>query len=148
MSKKKFTPEDLQAISDLAHKWGKIVCRQAFGDQGPGLDVDLTTMEEVAVAALRGLVAGTLETATAQQAAQLGSHQPCPDCGQACLIQHEPRVVTTRGGTFAHSEPVCHCTRCRRDFFPSASAVEAERSRLQSGHLAQDDGSRRPRQIV
>jgi hypothetical protein len=130
MAKQQITPEDLQAIHDLARKWGKIVCRQAFGDQGPGLDVDLTAMEEVAVAALRGLVAGTLETATAQQAAQLGTHQPCPDCGQDCLVRHEPRAVTTRGGPFQHTEPVCHCTRCRRDFFPSASVVANRRSRL------------------
>jgi hypothetical protein len=130
MVKQKLSQEDLQAIYALAHKWGKIVCRQAFGEQGPGLDVDLTTMEEVAVAALRGLLAGTLEQATAQQAAQLGSYQPCPDCGQACLVQHEPREVNVRGGPFQHHEPVCYCTRCRRDFFPSASAVETGRPRL------------------
>jgi hypothetical protein len=130
MSKQKVTEEDLQAISQLAYKWGKIVSRQAFGEQGPGLDVDLTTMENVAVAALRGLLAGTLEHASAQQASQLGTHQPCPDCGQDCLIQHQPRTVTTRGGTFEHNEPVCHCTRCRRDFFPSTSPVEAKRQRL------------------
>jgi hypothetical protein len=130
MAKQKFTPEDLQAVYDLARKWGTIVCRQAFGEQGPGLNVDLTTMEEVTVAALRGLVAGTLENATAQQAAHLGTHQPCPDCGQDCLIRHESRTVTTRGGDFQHDEPVCHCPGCGRDFFPSASPLEARRPRL------------------
>lgn len=148
MAKQQFTPEDLQAIHNLARQWGKIVCRQAFGDQGPGLDIDLTTMEEVAMAALRGLLAGTLENATAGQAAQLSTHQSCPDCGQDCLVRHEPRAVNTRGGPFEHHEPVCHCTRCRRDFFPSASAAETGRSRLQPGTLAQDAGSGRPREIL
>jgi hypothetical protein len=148
MAKQKFTPEDLQAISELARQWGKIVCRQAFGDQGPGLDVELTTMEEVTVAALRGLVAATLENATAQQAAHLGTHQPCPDCGRDCLIRHEPRTVTTRGGDFEHDEPVCHGTGCCRDFFPAASALEARRPRLEPGHLAQVGRNGRPRQSL
>ena len=54
-------PQDLQKIHDLAHQWGKIVVRHAFGDDGPGLDVDLAAMEEVAVAA-GGLTAGWSST--------------------------------------------------------------------------------------
>lgn len=130
MAKRPLTQEDLDAVYQLARNWGKIVCRQAYGDDGPGLDVDLTHMEDVAVAAMRGLAAGTLEMATTQQASGLGSQQPCPDCGQACPVTHEPRPVTTRGGPFEHNEPVCHCPGCRRDFFPSASSAETGRQRL------------------
>ena len=130
MAKRTLTPEDLQAIHEQARRWGKIICKRAFGEHGPDADVDLTAMEEVAVAALRGLVAGTLEATTAQQAAQLGDHQPCPDCGQSCLVRYEPRTVTVRGGTFEHQEPVCSCTRCRRDFFPSAAAAASGQPRL------------------
>jgi hypothetical protein len=130
MAKRPLTQEDLDAVYQLARKWGKIVCRQAFGDEGPGLDVDLTKMEDVAFAATRGLLAGTLETATQQQASQLGSHQPCPGCGKLCLVQREPRQVTSRSGPFEHDEPVCHCPGCRRDFFPSTSAAEAGQPRL------------------
>src|SRR5262245_41034272 len=130
MAKRTFTPEDLDALHELARRWGKIMCKQAFGDQGPGTEVHLDTMEQIAVVAMRGLAAGTLEAATAQQAAALGSHQPCPDCGQLCLVRHEGRTVTTRGGPFEHHEPVCHCTRCRRDFFPSTSPVEPGHPRL------------------
>src|SRR5438309_725025 len=99
MAKRTLSPEDLAAIQEQARRWGKIICKQAFGEQGPGTDVDLTLMEDVAVAALRGLVAGTLEAATSQQAARLGSHHPCPDCRHTCLVRHEPRTVTVRGGT-------------------------------------------------
>ena len=130
MAKMQLTEEDLRDLRDLAKQWGKIVCRRAFGDQGPGLDVNLTMMEDVAIEAVRGLVAGTLETATTQQAQQLGSHRPCPDCQQDCLVRLEPREIVVRGGTFHYNEPVCHCTRCRRDFFPSAAGSAAGRTGL------------------
>lgn len=148
MAKRTLTPEDLAAIREQARRWGKIICKQAFGEQGPTTEVDLTTMEEAAVAALRGLVAGTLEASTAQQAAQLGTHQPCPDCGQLCLVRHEPRTVTVRGGTFEQQEPVCSCTRCRRAFFPSASPAGPGQPRLQSTHPPQNRGDGRSGQIL
>jgi len=121
MPARQFSPQDLQKIHDLAHQWGKIVVRHAFGDGGPGLNVDLAPMEEVAVAAARGLTAGALEQATAQQARRLGEAQPCPGCGQLCPVGHEERPVQVRGGEFQHREPACHCPACRRDFFPSTA---------------------------
>lgn len=131
MAKIQFAEQELRELHDLAKQWGKIVCRRAFGEQGPGLDVDLTTMENVAVEAMRGLVAGTLEAATAQQTQQLGSLAPCPACQQPCVVGSEPREIIIRGGgTFLYNEPVCHCTRCRRDFFPSASCSAAARMEL------------------
>ncbi len=122
MAKRPLSPADLEQVHRLAQQWGKIVVRQTWGDQGPDLDVDLDQMEQVAVAAVLGLLAGTLETATAQQAQSLGSQQPCPDCGQLCPLGHEPRPVHTRAGPFLHHEPKAHCPDCRRDFFPSAAA--------------------------
>lgn len=121
MSTSKLSAADLQRITDLAHQWGKIVVRQHWGESGPGLDVTLDQMEEVAIAAVRGLLAGTLEGATQQQAQALATPQPCPDCGHLCPVTTEVRRVTVRGGTFDHREPKAHCPACRRDFFPSAS---------------------------
>src|SRR5438876_658641 len=68
MGSRKLSPQDLQNIKQLAKSWGKIAIRRAFGDEGPGLDVDLAQMEEVAVAAAQGVTAGALEEATRQQA--------------------------------------------------------------------------------
>jgi hypothetical protein len=121
MPPSKLSPADLQRITELAHQWGKIVVRQHWGEQGPGLDVTLDQMEEVAIAAVRGLLAGTLEGATLQQAQALATPQPCPDCGRLCPLTTEERLVTVRGGTFCHREPKAHCPACRRDFFPAAS---------------------------
>lgn len=92
--------------------------------------MNLDQMEAVAMAAVRGLLAGTLEAATAQQAEHLGQQHPCPDCGRLCPLTEEERPVTTGIGSFVHREPMGHCPACRRDFFPSASESESERSRV------------------
>ena len=55
MPRRQFTPQELQELRDLATRWGKIVARRAFGDAGPGLDIDLDTMEQIAQAAATGL---------------------------------------------------------------------------------------------
>lgn len=131
MATRKPTLEDLRRIEELAKRWGKIIVRQQWGEQGPGLDVDLAQMEEIGVAAVRGLLAGTLEEATQQQGAQLGEQQPCPDCGRCCPLTSEERpIVVQGGGTFEHREPKGYCPACRRDFFPSASGAAARKSRL------------------
>ena len=54
MAAPSLTPEELQNLRDLAAHGGKIVCRRAFGEAGPGLDADLATLEPVAVAAAAG----------------------------------------------------------------------------------------------
>jgi len=111
----------LQEIRDLAAGWGKIVARRAFGDSGPGLDVDFDTMEQIARAAAAGLTEGTLSTALEQQAQSLGEQQPCPACGVPCPVCREPRALASSGATVTPSEPVCHCPAGRRDFFPPAA---------------------------
>jgi hypothetical protein len=121
------SPRQLQEIRDLAAQWGKIVARRAFGDAGPGLEVNLTTLEQVAAAAARGLTEGTLTTLLEQQAQALPAELPCPDCGQLCPVGQEPRPLLGHGGPLTYREPCCHCPACRRDFFPSAARLAAGR---------------------
>jgi len=121
MAPRAFTPEELQELHDLAARWGKIVSRRAFGDQGPGLDVDFRTMEQIAYAAAAGLTAGALQTFLEQQAQALGEQRPCPDCGRPCIVRREQRPLQVQGTQLHQSEPVCHCPDCRRDFFPPAA---------------------------
>src|SRR5215831_14307612 len=109
MPRRKLSPQDLQEIRDLAARWGKIVARHAFGDAGPGIDVDLDAMEQVAAAAAAGLTEGTLATLLEQPARRLGAEQPCPDCGRPCAVRREDRPLTARAGPLTHSEPTCHC---------------------------------------
>jgi hypothetical protein len=131
MPRRKLSAQDLQEIRDLACRWGKIVACHAFGEEGPGTDVDLDAMEQVAVAAAAGLTEGTLSTLMEQQAHRLGSEQPCPDCGRLCTVRRENRPLSVRTGPLIQREPICHCPDCRRDFFPPTAPPPPGWPRLQ-----------------
>jgi hypothetical protein len=118
MARRELPPELLREIRDLAAGWGKVVAKRAFGEGGPGLDVDFDTMEQLALAAALGLTEGTLATSLQQQARALDEDQPCPACGAPCPVRLRPRTLASPGATVTHREPVCHCPACRRDFFP------------------------------
>jgi hypothetical protein len=123
MTTPRFSPEELDQLRALAAQWGKIVSKRAFGDDGPGLDVDFRTMEQIATAAAQGLTAGTLELLLQQQAQQLPEHQPCPNCGRRCATQTHQRALTAQGAEIEQVEPVAYCPDCRRDFFPPPDRV-------------------------
>ena len=103
---------------------------QAFGEEGPGLDLDFDTLEQVAVDAAQALIKGTIEQALRQQLVQLGAEQPCPTCERACPVETVPREIVVRAATVVYDEPKCHCPSCRRDFFPSPSRAPAGRPSL------------------
>lgn len=116
-------------IEELAQGWGKLLAREVFPD-GVGLDVDLFTMEEIAVNAAKSLVRGAVETMAGDQSEALGTEHACPSCGKLCHLDHRSRAIQVRGGAADLVEPVAHCSTCRRDFFPSASGAEDRRAFL------------------
>ena len=138
MARRKLSPQDLQEIRELASRWGKIVARHAFGEAGPGIDVDLDAMEQVARAAAAGLTEGTLGTLLEQQAHLLGTEQPCPACGRLCRIDRADRPLSVHGAQLTQSEPIGHCPDCRRDFFPPTAPASPGRPRLQSRRVSDD----------
>jgi hypothetical protein len=131
MTQRQLPPQVLQDIRTFAAQWGKIVARRAFGDAGPGTDLDFDALEQIARAAAAGLTQGTLDTLLELQAQALGDQQPCPGCGRPCLLRRQERLLTIRGGQLTHREPVGHCPDCRRDFFPPTAAAAPRRPRLQ-----------------
>jgi hypothetical protein len=93
----------------LAARWGKIIAGRAFGDGGPGRNVDRDVMEQIAQADAAGLNEGTLQVLLQQQAAALESQRPCPDCGRPCPLIRQSRNLAVRGGPLQQDEPVVHC---------------------------------------
>src|SRR6187200_2083628 len=116
----RFTPEELDRLRALAAEWGKIVSKRAFGEDGPGLDVDFRTMEQIATAAARGLTEGTLQQMLQEQARKAPEQCPCPDCGTSCPTAAHARALTACGAAVQQPERIAHCPACRRDFFPPA----------------------------
>lgn len=115
-----FTTAELRELHDLAARWAQIVSRRAFGDDGPGLDVDFRTFEQIAAVAAQGLTEGTLQLLLEQQAGKLPDQQPCPECGKLCPTKPHTRPLTAQGAEIQQVERVAHCPDCRRDFFPPA----------------------------
>lgn len=130
MARRNLTADEVRELRQRAAQWGKIVARRAFGDDGPGLEVDFDTMEQIAQAAAAGLTEGTLQTLLERQAAALGDQQPCPDGGRPCVVRRHERPLQVRGAELQQNEPICHCPDCRRDFFPPTATLAAGRTRV------------------
>jgi len=124
MASKEARERKLKEIQEVAEGWGKMIAREAFPG-GPGLDVSLIEMEELAATASKAMVRGAIETLTGDQAKRMSEEAPCPICGRLCGLHSRARPIKVRGGEATLEEPVGHCPTCRRDFFPSASGVES-----------------------
>jgi hypothetical protein len=117
---RKSSSMDRAGVEGLAQGWGKIVARRVHEEVGPELDLDADDIEQAAATAARAVARGTIEELLKQKTALLGAEQPCPSCKRLCPVQPEPRTIHFWGGEVAYDEPKCHCSACRRDFFPSA----------------------------
>lgn len=123
MSYAKSAETKRKEIEDVARGWGELLAREVY-PQGAGLDVSLADMEEMVACATNAIVRGAIETMTGDQAQSLEEQQPCPTCGKICQVQRKSRTVAVRGGSAELDEPVAHCSKCRRDFFPSPQRAE------------------------
>lgn len=141
--------EKVQELAALAQGYGKMLADRAYGpdpeEAPPGLDVDLATLEDLAVTLQQALLQGMCEQLTGRQATRLPASQPCPDCGRECEVKPPPpdepdwkassRPMHTRGGAFQLADPSCYCRSCRRVPLPragSASSLSGRRSALAS----------------
>jgi hypothetical protein len=126
MASRTLSEERLAQLKELVHGWGKIVAEEAYGEDGPGLDVDLGMMDDIAFEVAQSLSSGVCEELTRRQAQRMPEAQPCPVCGEGCSAEPEDdsgghsRPVIARCGTFELAEPCYFCNRCQRSFFPSA----------------------------
>jgi hypothetical protein len=139
MAKVKLTPQVLQEIRELATRWGKIAAERAARESGTNQPMDFQEMEQFAAVVAAGLTEGSITALLEQQAQTLANELPCPECGTLCPVAHKDRTLTIESGQQLQlHEPVCHCPKCRRDFFPPADFSATGQPRLQP-HRLEDD---------
>lgn len=88
-------------------------------------DVRFSAIEAAGHKLGRAVAQFTTERVALARAERMIGPQPCPSCGRPCPLVHRERELETIDGPVELAEPVCHCSACRRDFFPSASTVGA-----------------------
>lgn len=121
---------DSTGVGGMAEGWGRIVARRVHEQVGPDLDLDADDIEQIAMNAACAVAKGAIEELLEKKAGVLGPQQQCPGCGQLCSVQRKSRSVDFWGAEVQYLEPNCHCSACRRDFFPSASGAAADVARL------------------
>jgi hypothetical protein len=84
-------------------------------------DVKFHEMESAGHRLGRAVAQGVTERMAFARAERLTTPQPCPTCERRCPVIHRDRELETGDGPIDLQEPVCHCSVCDRDFFPSAS---------------------------
>ncbi len=87
MATPRFMPQELGQLRELARQWAKIVSRPAFGDDGPGLDIDFRTMEQTAA---HGLTEGTLELLLRSRPTSYPTNNPVPTAADAATPNPTP----------------------------------------------------------
>ena len=117
------TKEEL--ATKLARQMGNVFSQEIFGSEGPDLDCDIDQIEDVAVLAARAAFDAVIAQALELQNQQLPDQLPCPKCQTDCSVRLESRTIQGRLGPATIREPVCRCSVCDRDFFPSAGSVAA-----------------------
>jgi hypothetical protein len=120
MAKVKISEQEWQCFLDVADRLG-INVRGLLNE-----DVRFTVMEEAGHRLGRAVAQAATERLALARAERLSGPQACPSCGRLGPLIHRERELETIDGAVDLREPVCHCSACRRDFFPSASGVGTE----------------------
>lgn len=114
-----------ELAAKLAGQMADVFSQEIYGTDGPALDCDIDQIEDLAVLAARAAFDAVIARALELQNQRLPERLPCPQCHTACTVRFEARTIQGRLGPASIREPVCRCSVCDRDFFPSAGSVAA-----------------------
>ena len=89
-------------------------------ERGAGKPVHFSQIEAAAHRVGSQLSCRIQERTARELAADMPQEAPCPTCEALCRLKIERRTVRSTDGPLDLWELHAHCTRCRRDFFPSA----------------------------
>ena len=110
--------DDRSELRDTAYGWGKIVARRAYGDEGPGLDLDFDSIESLAVDMGQAVIRGTVEKILKTQFQRLGDHQPCPGASKPALWPRRRGSSRFAAGRFSTTNPSAIARPVAGIFFP------------------------------
>jgi len=114
-----------ELAAKLAGQLAVAFAEELYGPEGPELDCDIDEIEDAAVIAARAAFDAVIARALVLQNQRLPDKLACPKCGTQCSVKYEQRTIQGRMGTARIQEPVCRCSVCDRDFFPSAGDIAA-----------------------
>jgi hypothetical protein len=139
MSSFKASPEFLRGLRELAVRWGKIAAERASDEVGANQRMDFSDMEQFAAVVAAGLSEGMMTTLLDKEAKTLANDEPCPKCGTCSRVNYHDRPLTLETGqVLPLHEPICHCPKCHRDFFPPPDIASPGRPQLQPQRLEED----------
>lgn len=121
VSKRAWSPEDQQALERIAKK----LSINLEADDLAGPEATFTSIEGATSKIGKAVTQQVIEDLAIKQAKLLDQPQACPQCQKLCEVQDRTRCLTTGDGIANVPETVCHCSVCRRDFFPSTRSLEA-----------------------
>lgn len=119
----------IQLTAEARKKFEECVAAMAacgFGSEGPPKETTFAEIEDFGHEVGRMLARAVDERLTDQHAGHFGETAACPGCRKQCRVKEAPapRDLQTCDGSVPLREPVCHCSVCHRDFFPSADRPE------------------------
>jgi len=93
---------------------------------GPPKDTTFAEIEDFGHEVGRMLGRAVDAQLTCQHGSQFAGANVCPTCQESCEPKPDgfQRELQTCDGQVPIEEPVCRCSVCNRDFFPSACCVE------------------------
>jgi hypothetical protein len=101
-----------------------------YGPDGPPENTTFAEIEQFGHEVGRMVGRAVDQQLTSQHAGQFQKAAACPTCQTLC--QPKPtlaeRQIQTSDGRVPITEPVCHCSVCHRDFFPSTYRLENRRT--------------------
>jgi hypothetical protein len=103
-----------------------VLSAMRYGPEGPPEDTTFAEIEAFGHEVGRMLGRAVDQQLTRQHAEQFQKAAACPTCQTRCEPEPHPakRELQTSDGSVPIAEPVCHCSVCNRDFFPSAYRIE------------------------
>ncbi len=97
-----------------------------YGPEGPPENTTFAEIEQFGHEVGRMMGRAVDQRLTSQHAQQFQKSAVCPTCLAECEPKLSPikRALQTPDGPVPITEPVCHCSVCHRDFFPSTYRTE------------------------